>query len=139
VAAANRIKHTVLPVSSSPELSGSSLPAIFEQSLCNALFEINDKQVLCPDDLRTFFKVQQERATFGNATVSAEELEESLDAPRKVAINAMRSNTGLAVTVIVQDRGGATLGRFRTDLQEDGSDVAERAAQIAAEIASLAP
>jgi hypothetical protein len=125
------IKHLVRLADMPPELANSSTPAVFEQMLCNRLFEFNQKQVMCADDLKVFIQHKREEAMLGGQEVNMEQILGTLDVPRQVAVTAVKAGDRIMLTVLVQDAKGTPLGRFEKTLKPDGSDVLERATETA--------
>ncbi len=134
---ANRIKHAVPEVVVVAGLEGSSVPQVFEQTFCSALFDLNDKQVTCSDDMRAFVRIQKEKALLGAQAVSAQETEQILDAPRKVELKAEPANGKIALAVTVQDDKGTVLLRFVEELDAQGGDLSEKARDAAKRVAYL--
>ena len=130
----NPVKHVVQPVTIAPELAGSSAPAVFEQMLCNRMFEYNQKLVMCADDVRVFLEHRREQAMLGGETGQLEDVLASLDAPRRVNLAASKSGESVTMTILLQDAKGVTLARIQKTLKSDGADVYERATEAAIEI-----
>jgi hypothetical protein len=130
----NPIKLMVQPSTLAPELAGVSAPMVFEQMLCNRLFDYNHKQVVCADDVRVFVDHKRQEALLSGQDVSFESLVSTMDVPRRVSLAAARSGEVIMLTIILQDASGATLGRFQKTIKLDGADVFERADEAAIEI-----
>jgi hypothetical protein len=128
------IKHVVQPATVAPDLTGTSAPAVFEQMLCNRLFEYNGKQVICADDVRVFLEHKREQAMLSGEEVRLDDVLASMDAPRRVSLAAAKSGEAVLVTVLVQDTAGTTLCRVQKTLKADGADAYERATEAAIEI-----
>jgi hypothetical protein len=134
---ANLLKHSVRPIELSPELESASVPTVFEQVFCSAMFELNDKQVVCSDQVKAFIQFQSERATTSGESMSMEEVAKAFDAPREVVMTAGLSGEVIVLTAVVLDREANALGRFQANLAKDGGDVSARARELAAQIVSL--
>ncbi|MGI5862110.1 MAG: hypothetical protein ACOX6T_08625 [Myxococcales bacterium] len=135
--APNGVKHMARPIEVAPGLEGSSVPAVFEQVFCSAMFERNDKQVVCPDQIRAFVAYQRERGAATGESMSIEEIAKAFETPRDVILSAGLSGDVVLVNAAVVDRSGNALGRFQVKLAHDGADVTERAAELAAQVVAL--
>jgi hypothetical protein len=133
----NGIKHMVRPIEVAPGLEANPVPAVFEQVLCSALFERNDKQVVCADQIRAFVGYQRERETTTGTSMSIEEIAKVFETPRDVVLSTGVSGESVLVNAVVVDRSGNALGRFQVRLARDGADVTERADELAAQVVSL--
>jgi hypothetical protein len=132
---ANPIKLAVKSVTVSDGLD-PSLPGVFEQQLCNKLFEYNGKLVICPDQIKALMDNRRDLALLGNDN-EAVDLPSDVDAPRVVNLQAAKAGEKVLITVIVDDRAGATLLRFSTSLNRDGSDLVERADEAAIQVLGI--
>ncbi len=126
------VKVALKPIAAAPELEG--LAASFEQSLCSALFELNDRQVVCPDDARAFLKAQRDASLLGGSGASLEDAERMLATPRSLALTAGKRGPSVAIGGILVDAEGKPLGRFEKGVAADGGDVGPKARELAAEV-----
>lgn len=136
------VRLALQPVSIPPELEGVPGPSVFEQMLCNKLFELNKKQVICSDEVKVFIENKRQALMLGadGSGSSVEALLESLDAPRRVSLVAAKAGEALvAMTVIVQTKGGKTLERLQFNLKADGGDVLDRVNEAALQIVKIPP
>jgi hypothetical protein len=133
----NGIKHALFPVEGGAD---EPVVAIFEQTLCSQLFELNDKQVVCGDDMKTMIAAHRDRAILTGGTSDGqplEELQKSFEAPRRLAVRFAKSGGVPVFSTLVQGREGAALGRFETRVKADGSDVLERCRELASQVLAL--
>jgi hypothetical protein len=135
--AANGIKHAVRPIDLASELASDSIPSVFEQVFCSAMFELNDKQVICADQVRAFMSYQRDRAMAGGEAMSVEQVARSFEAPREVVMSAGPSGDKIVVSAVVVDANGAALARFQTLLARDGGNLTEKARELAAQVVSV--
>lgn len=133
----NGIKHALFPVEGGAD---EPVVAIFEQTLCSQLFELNDKQVVCGDDMKTMIAVHRDRAILSGGAggeLSLEDLQKSFEAPRRLAVRFAKSGAVPVFSTLVQGNSGGALGRFETKVKADGSDVLERCRELAAQVLAL--
>jgi len=132
----NGIKHAVQPMSVAGDVD-SALPAVFEQAFCGALFDFNDKNVICPEDVRAYIQVEREKSAFGNEERSLEAIAESFSAPRIVALNAAGAGELVLFSAVVQTDKGQTLDRFEVSCSKTGRECLDRARELAAKVATI--
>ncbi|MGC4113476.1 MAG: hypothetical protein QM765_02155 [Myxococcales bacterium] len=138
VEVANPIRLALQPVDIPQELEGCAAPAVFEQTLCNRLFELNKKQVMCADEVKVFIENKRQGLVLGSGEdTSMDAVLASLDAPRHVNLIAAKAGEAVAMTILVQDKAGKTLDRFQMNLKADGADVFERANEAAVRIVKI--
>ncbi len=126
------LKHVVMPLNASPDLTGHPVVQAFEQVFCSELFAMNDKQVVCPDDVRTLITIEQQKAALGSGEpLPMERIEEMTRAPRRVGLGVTQAGQKLRVEAVLQDEAGVTLVRDVVELGYNGEDVSERAHQLA--------
>ncbi len=133
----NAVKIALREITAAPELEGNAVPAVFEQSLCNAIFEQNDHQVVCPDDARAYLKAQREAALLGGPSASLLEANALLAAPRALSLSASGRAGKVLITGLLVDGGGRQLRRFEMDVAADGHDLTDRARALAAEVIAV--
>ena len=124
---ANGVKHAILPMRPGPDLAETALPAAFEGLFCTALFNLNDKQVACAEDVRTILRHDANQAMMGSLDddTTLAKASAMLDAPRVVALQALGAGPErVAITAQVQATGGRVLGRFQVYLKRSGEDAA---------------
>jgi F0F1-type ATP synthase membrane subunit c/vacuolar-type H+-ATPase subunit K len=137
VAKGNAVKIALRAIATAPELEGSSVPAVFEQSLCTAIFERNDHQVICPDDARAYLKAQRDAALLGGPSASLQEADALLAAPRALSLSASPRAGRILITGLLLDSAGRQLRRFEKDIAADGEDLTSRAGELAAEVVAV--
>ena len=133
----NPIRHAVSRITYAPGFAGADLASAFEQLFCNRLFNLNKHQAICADEVQAYIEAKRQAAMLSGAGESVEALYASLDAPRRVDLSATQTGEDVAITLIVQDRGGATLGRLQVVVKKDGSDLPQRANEAAIEVLKL--
>lgn len=131
------IKIALKPIAVGPELEGSAVPGVFEQCLCSALFELNEHQVVCPDDARAFLKAQRDASLLGGPGASLQDADRMLAAPRSLALTAVKSEAKVIVGGLLVDADGKPLGRFEKAVAADGADLTDRARELAAEVVAV--
>lgn len=131
---ANPIRHALQPITVSDDLKEASAPLTFEQTLCSRMFAFNKKQVLCSEDVRVILEQKRQAMALGGEEAGLEALLASMDTPRRVNLDATKAGGSVVVTIMVQDKAGATLERFQVMLEPDGADVFERADEAAIKI-----
>jgi hypothetical protein len=131
------VRYAVLPIEISAELKNSSLPDMFEQLFCSTVFSINDRQVVCSDQVRLFLQHQRESAIASGAVPDVEASLANFDAPRRVLLTASAAGEEVVIAATVVDSSGDALGRFHVSLRKDGADVAPRAEELAAQVVGI--
>lgn len=133
--ASPKLKHVVVPMTTAPELAQHPVVGAFERVFCSELFALNDRQVVCADDIRTMLRIEQEKAALGGGDpLGIEAIERMAQAPRRIALSAGLVGRNIRIDAVLQDEAGQPLHRDQVEVGYSGEDVAERARELAARL-----
>ncbi|MFN7133052.1 MAG: hypothetical protein ACK4N5_13315 [Myxococcales bacterium] len=124
-------KHVVNAMELPPELASHAAAANFEQVFCSELYAANGGEVLCAADLRAIIKIQQDTAALGGDASEGPDLETLTRAPRRVGLVATREGSSIRVDATLLNENLEPLRKAQVTLAGDGSDVPERARELA--------
>lgn len=125
------VRTALQPMTVGADMASSSIHTVFEQLLCNRLFDLNQKEVVCPDQINVVLENSRQRAVIGGEVPTLEAILATMDAPRRVGLSASKVGENVMVSILVQDAKGATLGRSQVVLKPDGSDLGDRVEEAA--------
>lgn len=128
------VRTALQPMTVGADLAETSIHTVFEQLLCNRLFDLNQKEVVCPDQISVVLENARQRAVIGGEAPTLEAIMATMDAPRRVGLAASRVGENVMVSILVQDAKGVTLGRSQVVLRPDGKDLGERVEEAARSI-----